>query len=424
MGKFILFLFMLAFFQGQRAFGVTASRAFDDSLGNIHFFAHEPYSLEKFPNILKKFVEDADGAQISHPSLYAYQEQEKINKKIEDDQALLIRLLTKIHDFYHKAVNNYQLKKDPTFKLNLWCGCGTASGKDRMLLLLKILDDVCSKNYDKFQEIVYTSLGSGGLLFDFFVAISLIELGFKKITLNFIDPMYENNIINEYKDSISIPLDEFIEQKNEIPASSYTINWHTNGYDYIQDVLLNKKKKSHIIIGIDYGDGGGFGGAVKDFPNCSQFLDCYCFFFYSSPPRIFFKGPVNQNSVNFFLNAVAYGSENIDVNLTQEKIITTLKQKFSDESVSFFQIPFKTFDDLKKYTSYQDSITYQLHDGLTSDGDLGNKIKKYFNDHIEYDINLQFKLIQLRYKLENLKSKLTQLKNGLRQLSQKLVVIS
>lgn len=399
---------------------------------HLHFF--EENETQQFQEAILKFAVQPNNLYKKYfNNIYEYQKQEKYEKNItQDEELFVVRLFTRLRNFY------FEFKKVGSVNALSWCLCAQASAQDRMLLLLFMLNDICSKKYDLSKKIVFTSLATGGARLEFFIVVMLVELGFKDIEINFIDYMYsESAQLERSRRRFLTPLDKFIQEKQPNPQPCYTINWYHEAYDYIKDVMAGTKQKSDILMGTDYGDGGMF----TEESSCHNGIrfpgeQGYGFF---SPARseVFIKGPVNNKVVNFFIDAVEKADKGLDVIEYQKKVIEALKNPFPNQE--FYQCAFKTFDDLKAYTTHKDSITYQLHNinkghtnppdpnpvliQITHDGNLENQMIKTYHCQ-PYNIALQRALTNLRIKLQGLADKLAHLKNSLNELSQKLVGIT
>ncbi|MBS1988154.1 hypothetical protein JST56_04130 [Candidatus Dependentiae bacterium] len=398
---------------------------------DLHFF--EKDGTKQFQEALLNFALNPNNLRKQYfKNIYDYQELDKNEKNItQNEELFVVRLFKRLRNFY------FEFKKVGSVDTLGWCSCGQASAQDRMLLLLFILNDMCSKKYDSSRKIVFTSLATGGAQLEFFIVVMLIELGFKHIEINFIDYIYsESDQLERSKKRFLTHLDKFIQEKQASFHAYYAINWYHEAYDYIKDVMAGTKQKSDILIGTDYGDGGML-TAESSCHNGIRFPGEQGYGFFSQAGlEVFIKEPVNHKVVNFFIDAVAKVDKGFDVIEYQKKVTEELKNPFPNQE--FYQCGFKVFDDLKAYATHKDSITYQLHNidkehrdpsdpdpsiiQITHDGNLKAQMTKTY--HVQpYSVDFQVGLAKLRYKLENLKSKLNNLKNSLDLLRQKLVEI-
>ncbi len=87
-----------------------------------------------------------------------------------------------------KQVKNLtSTQPDKQYDLN-WCTCYKPS--ERIFFIIQLVLDIKKQFPNKSTKLIYTSLGSGGLLQDYLTLQELVRAGYNNITINIIDLSY------------------------------------------------------------------------------------------------------------------------------------------------------------------------------------------------------------------------------------------
>ena len=157
---------------------------------------------------------------------------------------------------------------DAQKKFLTWCSCSFTTNVERLILLLRIFDDLCEKIFaqssqDFFsKKIVVTSLAAGGCLFELLLIAGLLKFGFSNIELNLIDHEFDD-VDNGSRKNASFKFELERLGLQGLP----TINFYTNAYDYIFKVITGLSEPSDIIFGTDYGP---LSSDTSDYFNCMK----------------------------------------------------------------------------------------------------------------------------------------------------------
>jgi hypothetical protein len=182
----------------------------------------------------------------------------------------ITQLFSKFKDLYSKIIyigkvglsEVYELNSTGNYRLS-WCGCTTFDNDARRYFLFKFLNDILDKfKPEETRKLVITSLCSGGLLQELFCIIGLLILGYKKITINFIDDIYsEQASTDEYEKAFSNVAEakSFFENaiKDNIKEEDFLCesSFYDHFTQYVYEVTIDKNKKSNIIMLLDPGSG-------------------------------------------------------------------------------------------------------------------------------------------------------------------------
>lgn len=403
--------------------GLTVQELFDPEIPYSFFADNNQENYERgFYENLRKFITQDDGIQQIFPALYAYDRHEKLTLNLAEDDCLIFRIIRKLFSYYQAAINN-----NNSFNLR-WCNykigsyCPFAPKQDRMIILLGIINKLCAEknmllNRDK---IVFTSLGSGSLLFEFFLAVSLSELNYKNVEMNFIDLCYENNeTLQNYKENFLLLLNEYIGNQKKAHSYNYSTNWYYDAYDYIKNALTLSAEKSDIMLGIDYaGEGNASTNRPNIFHNCLVFPNKGISFFtpQGSTDSFYLTEQVDAHSKNIFAKIIAHEERNIPLlnhvvdkyQSYQKKIVASCQKEFSDSDIYSTQFAFKTFQDLIDYTTYPNAITYQLHRIITPNANLDKAVQECYQatakDNIKFTIQLMKFMEKISETIEKIKN--------------------
>lgn len=301
------------------------------------------------------------------PTLYRHDKLEGCNQL---ENRLIVRLL-KIFDSIIRMPQGLS-----------WCGCDQAPPSLRIYVALKILDNVLH-HYSQSYPLVYTSYASGKLLQDFIVIAGLIELGYSAILINIIDIAYEKKrqdlaalcaqavFIQQIRNRLHAK-----KQKDASYVSDFKIASYHNVYDYLEEIRRGVAVKSDILLMVDPGNDI----LHKDFEyygsqNQASLLD---FEFNNNVTHIALYIPRSKNIRYFYAQSLAEGNKEklkkVINSLDQVKrknnfveyLVNAVKEKFPIKSVTFFQSPYRSFDDLKHDAAVQDAIIYQVCGGVVA----------------------------------------------------------
>jgi|GEM_PF-4400409 len=420
---FLKYLYGLLIFFSVPCSALTVQELFDPEIPHS-FFAdnnQENYLLCFYEN-LRKFITQDDGVQQTFPALYAYDRHEKLALNLPENDCLIFRLISKLFSYYQAAIDD-----NNSFKLR-WCNykigshCPFAPKRDRMILLLSIINKLCvEKNMLLHKDkIVFTSLGSGSLLFEFFLAISLAELNYKNVVMNFIDVCYENKeTLQNCRENFLIPLKEYIRKQSERHSYNYSTNWYYDAYDYIKNVLTHSTEKSDIILGIDYaGEGNASTNRPNIFHNCLVLPNTGISFFTPQGlvDSLYLTKPSDSHAKNIFAKIIAHEERNIPLlhdvidkyQSYQEKIVSSCQKEFSDSDIHSTQFAFKTFQDLIDYTTNSNAIVYQLHRIITPSTSLDQYVQECYQATVKENIKFTIQFMQL---METISEALEKIRN-------------
>lgn len=146
-----------------------------------------------------------------------------------------------------KIVVTYALQKflEPNEQLT-WCNCSQVSIGERVVMLIMSLEKICNnfspKKCTSDNPLVYTSFGSGALLYDF-IAISLLSNCYKYFKLNFIDTFYDQNMLKDYK--------KWSEEPFTFQLGFYEGNFSFNFFGNVDTYLHSSPDMNHILSTID-----------------------------------------------------------------------------------------------------------------------------------------------------------------------------
>lgn len=128
-----------------------------------------------------------------------------------------------------------------------WCNCEHVSIGERVVMLIMTLERL-NRNFDRENcteenPLVYTSFGSGALLYDYIAIYILSTFGYNYFKLNFIDICYNLNEYFDYKKKVEGP---FIFQLGFCEG-----NFIINFFGQIDTYLNSLPDKNHILSTID-----------------------------------------------------------------------------------------------------------------------------------------------------------------------------
>lgn len=301
------------------------------------------------------------------PALFQKDKIEAANDKSND--RLIIRLFKLI----------YELLKEP-YGLS-WCSCNQAPISLRIQLAFEVFDCVIRKFPNTDQRLVYTSYASGKLLQDIVVIAGLIELGYKNVTINLIDLVYDRSRRSAIGLYAPVLFRKFIRNliekkysKQALDILYYDVVTYGDVYDYIQDIQLGVAFKSNIILLVDpgsdllYEEFEYFGTLSRaslilfDFAKKDSSIALYIprnkkiYYFYAKN----IDSEARDKISKIILLSKSISGKNNFLNI----LIQEMKRGIDIKNIIYFQSPFRSFEDLKYDGSVEDPIIFQLCDGV------------------------------------------------------------
>jgi len=296
---------------------------------------------------------------------------------------------------------DYFLMKWTTTKLDL-CTC-TPIGL-RLTLIIEILNETKKLYPNKTQPLVYTSLGSGGLLQDYLTLKQLIEAGYKDIKVNLIDLTYPE-VIEEYIDPERIkdeseaeythldfikehptfePFEQQLKKIARANNSSIIISTYNTAEWYKYQAQETEPEKSNILVMVDPDVIIRYYELLKAFPSEASILGIkigateepafYLFVPRQGKPQLFANEKqssqhnfetLKKGLINLIKDTgqITVGPETVKHTYSANLINKVINKK-SDLKINeiiFYSDPYITFQDLVVNTLAKNPIVYALY---------------------------------------------------------------
>lgn len=324
-----------------------------------------------------------------------------------------------------------------------WCACREALSDKRFFLVCLLLDHVLAKFPDRSTALVYTSFCSGNLFQDFFAIRWLIKLGYKNITMNFIDHIYDDNneqLKNDFT-NLKLSFDALIKHCAEKQKASdplynlvYSARYWIDANDYIKAVQNGSAQKSDILLMVDYGQGSFFykekenylsgqcplaSGVLWRRGQAMEMVDIVDIPFNGNVQSILTNHSDAQISER--LIKIVAQHKGLDRQQLITKLITNYADDIANARCSVAISACRIFEQLIEETAQQNRVILQLSKGKITDGSWWNDLMYEGFKEIKFVRDeLAVKLNALKNQLLNLKNSLDRLKKQLEKLQERL----
>ena len=281
-----------------------------------------------------------------------------------------------------------------------WCTC--VLDGNRIALIIDLIEQIKVTHPNRNQPLVYTSLGSGGLLQDYLTIKELLNAGYKNINVNLIDLIYPDVPLTPKEGLLNVTQqihETFLKQIKDVPKiklfkekidklaqksnSKITITTYNRTEWYKYKASKYNGKKSDILLMVDPGltiedytmpsypsEASVFGIKIgsdidPESPEIKQLPSFFLFMPRQGPAQLYSRKPKDQRlakefdetlkAITNFINQ-ASAKEGYKPQLIEKIIENT---KFRDR-IFYIADPHIAFQDLVLHTLSNNPVVYTL----------------------------------------------------------------